>query len=223
MTSNTHDTRPIAARPLGMTADMCSLPDWLIPAKGSAIRGSCLCLILDTSSSIVDKSAFLGGCMTQALLDIYRPYVVETPVSFETSVPDVSQFAARIQKALAGWQWLVAEMDGKCVGYAYASSHRERAAYRWSIEVSAYVPPAFQRRGIGRLLYDDLLADAARKGFCNAYAGITMPNEASIALHRRAGFETIGVFRAVGRKFGRWHDVLWVQRKLLDAPPREAS
>ncbi len=158
-----------------------------------------------------------------ALLEIYRPYVEDTAVSFETSVPAVEEFAARIQKALTRWQWLVAEIDGEPVGYAYASSHRDRAAYRWSTEVSAYVAARFQRQGIGRLLYERLLEDVARKGLCNAYAGVTMPNDASVGLHCHLGFETVGVFRSVGRKFGKWHDVMWLQRKLLDAPPPEAQ
>lgn len=154
-----------------------------------------------------------------ALRDIYRPFVESTPVSFETVVPSVDEFAARIAKSLAGWQWLVAERAGQCVGYAYGSSHRERAAYRWSVEVSAYVHADFHRRGIGGALYRRLFEDLAARGYCNAYAGITLPNEASVALHRSVGFEPIGVFRSVGRKFGRWHDVAWFQRALRDAPP----
>jgi len=155
------------------------------------------------------------------LLSIYRPFVESTAVSFETVVPTVDEFAARIEKAAAGWQWLVGEQEGACIGYAYGSRHRERAAYRWSVEVSAYVHPDHHRRGIGRALYGKLFDDLAEKGFCNAYAGITLPNAASMALHRSLGFESIGVFRAVGRKFGRWHDVAWLQRALRDSPPSE--
>ena len=156
-----------------------------------------------------------------ALLAIYRPFVEASAASFEAIVPTVEEFAARIRKALTGWQWLVAEEDGQSIGYAYGSSHRERAAYRWSTEVSAYVAPNHHRQGIGRLLYTDLLADLVRKGYCNAYAGITLPNEASVALHRNVGFDYIGTFEAVGRKFGKWHDVAWYQRRLQDSPPSE--
>ena len=155
------------------------------------------------------------------LLAIYRPFVETSVVSFETTVPTVEEFSARIRKALAGWQWLVAERDGQRAGYAYGSSHRERAAYRWSVEVSAYVQPGQQRRGIGRALYSRLFADLAHKGFCNAYAGVTLPNDASVGLHRNVGFEFIGTFGAVGRKFGHWHDVAWFQRRLNDRPPFE--
>ena len=154
-----------------------------------------------------------------ALLAIYRPFVESTAVSFETVVPTVEEFATRIAKALTGWQWLVAEQDGQCIGYAYGSSHRQRHAYRWSVEVSAYVHPNHHRRGVGRALYLRLLEELAQKGFCNAYAGTTLPNEGSVALHQAVGFEFIGVFKAVGRKFGTWHDVAWFQRILRDSPP----
>ena len=156
-----------------------------------------------------------------ALLAIYRPFVEDSAVSFETVAPGVGEFRARIAKAVAGWQWLVAERDGQCIGYAYGSSHRERLAYRWSVEVSAYVHPRHHRQGVGRALYLQLFEDLAGKGFCNAYAGITLPNGGSVALHRSVGFESIGVFKAVGRKFGQWHDVAWFQRALQDAPPSE--
>jgi L-amino acid N-acyltransferase YncA len=155
------------------------------------------------------------------LLVLYRPFVEATAISFETVVPTVDEFAERIQKAVTGWQWLVAEKEGRCVGYAYGSSHRERPAYRWSVEVSAYVDRTHHREGIGRSLYSRLLADLMRKGFCNAYAGVTLPNESSVALHRAMGFEPIGTFRAVGHKFGRWHDVAWYQRRLRDSPPAD--
>jgi L-amino acid N-acyltransferase YncA len=153
------------------------------------------------------------------LLRIYAPYVRETAVSFEMEPPTVDEFAARIEKALKRWQWLVAEIDGRCAGYAYGSMYRERAAYQWSCEVSAYVDPEVQGRGIGRRLYERLLPELAERGFCTAYAGIALPNDASIALHRAVGFEPIGVFRRAGRKFDRWHDVGWYQRVLRTEPP----
>jgi phosphinothricin acetyltransferase len=156
-----------------------------------------------------------------ALLAIYRPFVESSPVSFELVTPTVEEFAARIVKSLAGWQWLVALRDGQCAGYAYGSSLRERQAYRWSVEVSAYVHPSYYRQGIGRALYLHLFDELARKGFCNAYACVTLPNEGSVALHRSVGFEPAGVFKSVGRKFGKWHDVAWFQRTLRDAPLSE--
>ena len=156
-----------------------------------------------------------------ALLAIYRPFVESTAVSFETAVPTHAEFAARIAKAVEGWQWLVAEQNAQCVGYAYGSSHRERPAYQWSVEVSAYVHPNFYRQGIGRALYLKLFEELKHKGFCNAFAGVALPNESSMALHRSVGFEPIGTFKAVGRKFGKWHDVAWFQRTLQGSPPKE--
>jgi L-amino acid N-acyltransferase YncA len=156
-----------------------------------------------------------------ALLAIYGPVVETSATSFETVVPAVTEFTARIERAHAGWQWLVAEQLGQCIGYAYGSAHRERPAYRWSVEVSAYVHPNYHRRGVGRTLYLRLFDELAQKGFCHAYAVITLPNEASVALHRSVGFETIGIFKSVGRKFSQWHDVAWFQRTLRDSPPSD--
>ncbi len=159
------------------------------------------------------------GADAEALLAIYRPYVEGTSVSFEIEAPGVDEFRARIERSLDGWAWLVSELDGECVGYAYATAYRSRPAYRWSAETSAYVREDCHRRGIARALYlalFDVLADA---GYCNAYAAITLPNPASVAFHERLGFSAIGVFRHVGWKFGAWHDVGWYQRELRAGPP----
>lgn len=155
----------------------------------------------------------------EAMLAIYAPAVATSAASFETVVPSVAEFATRIAKYSRGWAWLAAEDDGAVLGYAYAAPLRERAAYRWSTETSAYVAAAARRRGIGRSLYAALLARLAAAGFCNAYAGITLPNAASIALHHAAGFDEIGVFPSVGYKFGAWHDVAWFHRRLRAQPP----
>jgi L-amino acid N-acyltransferase YncA len=154
-----------------------------------------------------------------AVAAIYAPFVEQTAVSFEETPPTSAEMAGRIAKAQSRWQWLVAEDRGIVVGYAYGSQHRDRAAYRWSVEVSAYVDAAHHRQGIGRALYNALLPELAAKGFCTAFAGITLPNDPSVALHAAAGFTPIGVFRSIGWKFGRWHDVGWYQRRLRDTPP----
>jgi L-amino acid N-acyltransferase YncA len=156
----------------------------------------------------------------ESLLAIYRPFVLNTAISFELAPPPVAEFRARIERALAEMAWLVAERDGRPVGYAYAAPHRSRGAYQWSVEPSVYVEEASHRQGIGRLLYEALLPRLAQKGYCNAYAGITLPNDASVALHRRLGFEPVGVFRSVGHKFGAWHDVSWWHLRLRSEPPR---
>lgn len=155
----------------------------------------------------------------EPLLAIYRPFVVETPVSFEGKPPTPDEFRARIEKTLAAWAWLVADVDGVPVGYAYGSQHRAREAYKWSVEVSAYIHDVHRGRGLGRMLYGALLPRLAALGYCNAYAGITLPNEASVGFHRAMGFEEIGVFKSVGWKFGRWHDVVWFQLPMRERPP----
>ena len=157
-----------------------------------------------------------------ALQAIYAPIVERTAISFELVPPSVDEFAGRIRKVLdGGWAWLVAEVDGRCAGYAYGSVHRERPAYRFAVETTVYVHDDHQRRGIARELYMRLFPVLAEKGFCNAFAGVALPNDASVGLHRSVGFEPIGTFRKVGRKFGRWHDVAWFQRPLRDAPISE--
>jgi phosphinothricin acetyltransferase len=171
------------------------------------------------SSEIIVRSATPADA--PALLEIYRPFVESSVVSFETEIPPVEEFAARISKYTDGWGWLVAERDDRRVGYAYASAHRERRAYQWSVETSAYVHPDYCRQGIARRLYLELFDVLIAKGYCNAYAGITMPNDASVGFHRSLGFDFVGVFHAVGRKFNAWHDVSWWQRRLRDVPPTE--
>ena len=156
------------------------------------------------------------------MLAIYAPVVRETAISFELDPPSLDDFEARVAKYSAGWAWLVAELDGQILGYAYGSPHRERAAYRWSTETSAYVALGARKRGIGTRLYQALFPALGDRGYCNAYAGVTLPNEASVALHRAVGFSPIGIFPAVGRKFDKWHDVAWFYRCLRQGAPEEA-
>ncbi len=149
---------------------------------------------------------------------IYAPYVRDTVISFELEPPGVAEMAARRHKAVA---WLAAEDgQGQMMGYAYASQHKERAAYQWSVDVSVYLDAAFHRRGVGRGLYTALFGLLRRQGYMNAYAGITQPNANSQGLHTALGFAPVGVYRHVGYKFGQWHDVAWLS---LDLLPREAS
>lgn len=149
-----------------------------------------------------------------AMLAIYRPYVTDTTVSFETEPPDLPTFGERVRKYGDGWAWLAAEVDGVIAGYAYGSPHRERAAYRFSTETSVYVHRDFQQRGISRMLYQALFEALAAKGYGSAFAGVALPNAASVAAHKAVGFSEIGIFARVGYKFDRWHDVLWLQRWL---------
>jgi phosphinothricin acetyltransferase len=133
--------------------------------------------------------------------------------------PDATEMARRLGNLIARTPWLVAEEAGRVVGYAYASPHRDRPAYQWSVEVSACIDDNAHRAGHGRALYTALFDILTAQGFANAYAGITLPNPASVGFHRAMGFEDVGVFREVGFKFGTWHDVIWLQRPLAPRRP----
>jgi L-amino acid N-acyltransferase YncA len=155
-----------------------------------------------------------------ALAAIYAPAVVERSTSFELEAPDGAEMARRVERLTVRTPWLVCEHDGAVVGYAYASPHRDRPAYQWSVEVSAYVRDDVHRAGVARALYTSLFASLVVQGFANAYAGITLPNPASVGLHLAMGFTPTGTFHRVGYKFGQWHDVLWLERPLM-APAGE--
>lgn len=145
---------------------------------------------------------------------IYAPYVRETAVSFEGEPASPAQMAERIAAATRRHAWVVLEDDDRIVGYAYGGPHQERAAYRFSCEVSVYVEEGRRRTGSGRALYEALFKRLVARGYMMAVAGMTLPNEASAALHRAMGFEPVGVYRRIGWKFGAWHDVAWMQRAL---------
>jgi phosphinothricin acetyltransferase len=160
-----------------------------------------------------------------AITDIYAPIVAGTAISFELEPPGVEEMRKRIESTLQRLPWLVAVDDaGAVMGYVYASRHRERAAYQWSVDVSAYVHADARGRGVGKSLYVALFAELERLGYCQAFVGIALPNEASVALHESVGFQPLGVYRNVGFKFGAWRDVGWWQKTiaLVDnpAPPR---
>lgn len=146
---------------------------------------------------------------------IYAPIVRDTAISFEIEPPSVSEMQQRIESTTAFFPWLVGDSDGEVVGYAYASQHRVRAAYQWSADVSVYIHAAHRGRGLGRGLYTALLDILRAQRLYNAYAGITLPNAASVALHEAVGFRRLGVYRSVGFKLGRWHDVGWWELALL--------
>ena len=158
------------------------------------------------------------------IAEIYRPIVESTPISFETDPPTASDMRRRIEETLRFYPWIVCEHEGGVVGYAYAAAHRVRTAYRWSVDTSVYVDAAFHRRRVGRALYTSLLEILVAQGQFNAYAGITLPNPASVALHESVGFRPLGVYRNVGYKCGAWHDVGWWEvglqaHRLSPSPP----
>ncbi|MDF8333572.1 arsinothricin resistance N-acetyltransferase ArsN1 family B [Novosphingobium cyanobacteriorum] len=145
---------------------------------------------------------------------IYRPHVTDGWVSFELDPPDEAEMARRIADCGNSHAWLIAQCDGQVVGYAYGSAHRTRAAYASSCDVAIYVAAGQTGMGIGRALYGALLPMLKTKGFHAAFAGIALPNPASIAVHEAAGFKPVGVYREVGWKMGAWRDVGWWQRVL---------
>jgi len=146
---------------------------------------------------------------------IYAPYVDDSAVSFEEVAPDAAQMAVRIAAVTLTHPWLVLERAGQVTAFAYAAQHRTRAAYRWAAEVGIYVGPAHQRRGDGRRLYEALFELLRRQNLRSACAGITLPNDPSVGLHRALGFEPVGIQREIGFKLGAWHDVSWWQLALV--------
>ncbi|MGH7437598.1 MAG: GNAT family N-acetyltransferase, partial [Polyangiaceae bacterium] len=122
----------------------------------------------------------------------------------------------RVEEVLERHVWLVACRDDDVVGYAYGCPHRSRAAYRWSVDTTVYLEPSSHRRGIARRLYGALLAILARQRYVNVYAGITLPNPASVGFHEAMGFAPVAVYRRVGHKQGSWHDVGWWGRALRE-------
>jgi len=162
---------------------------------------------------------------------IYAPFVLETAISFEERAPTADEMRARIEDALVQHAWLVAteppqgrdDDDGGVIGFAYATRHRARSAYRFAVETSVYTDVARARRGVGGALSRALLDVLRAQGFVTAYAGIALPNERSVALHERCGYARFATYDRVGFKLGRWHDVAWFARRLVDddRPPSE--
>ncbi|MBV9868874.1 MAG: N-acetyltransferase [Abitibacteriaceae bacterium] len=155
---------------------------------------------------------------------IYRPYVTDTVISFEIEPPSTAAMRQRIENTLPHFPWLVCEHQGAVIGYVYAAAHSARAAYLWSVDVSVYIHQHHHRAGVGKALYASLFEMLRLQGFYNAYAGATLPNPASVGLHEAMGFQPVGVYEAVGYKFGAWHSVGWwqlalQQRVATPAPP----
>ena len=157
----------------------------------------------------------------EAMAAIYAPIVQDTGISFEVDPPGPEEMARRLRAILPTHPWLVAEQAGRVIGYAYSGKHRDRAAYRWSVDVSAYVDAQARRKGAGLALYETLIVLLKQQGFHSAFAGIALPNEASVEFHQAAGFTPLGIYKEVGFKQGQWRDVGWWRLGLsnsLDAP-----
>jgi L-amino acid N-acyltransferase YncA len=150
------------------------------------------------------------------ILEIYTPFILETSVTFEETVPDLDSFWERIQGIMTELPYLVCEIDGRIAGYAYASGYRSRASYRWTKEVSVYIHPDFQRKRVAQALYTSLNEMVRFQGIADLLAIITMPNESSVAFHEQFGYQKCGEFSKVGYKLGEWQNVGWFDLFLQD-------
>lgn len=154
-----------------------------------------------------------------AIARIYAPFVESSATSFETEAPSADEVRRRLRETTVAYPWLVCVRGETVAGYAYATKHRVRTAYQWSVETSVYVDESCRGAGVGRGLYMSLFAILAGQGFVNAYAGITLPNDRSVALHEAVGFQPVGVYRKIGYKTGARHDVGWWHLALNAHPP----
>lgn len=154
-----------------------------------------------------------------AVAAIYAPYVQQTVISFEIEAPTREIMAERIITTLGTHPWLVADNGGQIVGYAYAGKHRERAAYRWTVDTTVYVDMAAHHRGVGSALYRALLEILRQQGFRSAFAEIVLPNAGSVRLHEAMGFRAVGVHKDIGFKLGCWHDIGYWRMGLAEPSP----
>ncbi len=159
----------------------------------------------------------------QALLDIYAPYVTDTPVTFETEVPSLAEFTGRIRSVSAEYPYLVCEIGGTIVGYAYAHRYKERAAYQWDAELSVYLDGASRGRGLGKAFYTALIEILVLQNVKTVYGCVLCPNESSERLHDSLGFSRVGVFRSTGYKCGAWRDVVWFEKQIAPYVPEPES
>ena len=158
----------------------------------------------------------------EELLEIYRPYVETTSITFETEVPTAEEFAGRIRDTLTKFPYLVIEEDGGILGYAYAHPFHQRAAYGWTVESSVYVRQDVRHGHIGSLLYQALMERLERQGVRNVCAVVTVPNGPSVAFHKRMGFTSAGILPNFGYKMGEWHGVEYLYHRLgpTGEPPK---
>lgn len=154
---------------------------------------------------------------------IYAPYVRDSFASFEEEPPSAIEMAQRIERISVTHPWLIIDRHGEAAGFAYASPHSDRAAYRWAADVTVYVMADHQRCGLARQLYGALLGLLHEQGIQIAYAGIALPNAASVGLHETLGFMSFAVYRKIGYKAGAWHDVGWWQQRLIPADDKPAE
>ena len=150
----------------------------------------------------------------EQILKVYTPFITDTCISFEYTVPTLEEFTKRIEAISAEYPYLVVEGDGEIVGYAYAHRYLERAAYNWDVEVTIYLAPQAQGKGLGVILYGALEKLMALQNIKNLYSCITGDNVHSIEMHRAIGYEFIGTFPKAGFKHDRWLDVVWMAKEI---------
>ena len=166
------------------------------------------------SEKIIMRQATMADA--EAILNIYAKYISDTTVSFEIEVPTVEEFQKRMEKIQAQFPWLVCEIDGVVAGYAYASKHAQRAAYRWSADLSVYIDEKYHRRHMADALYTAIYAMLKAQGYYTVYAGVSTPNPKSEAFHLAQGFAVVGVYPNVGYKLGKWCTLTWYGLSLQD-------
>lgn len=159
----------------------------------------------------------------EQLLEIYTPFVISedsslSNVSFELEAPDVEEFRQRIHDISAQFPYLVGEVQGQILGYVYCHPYRERLAYQWAVEVTIYLAPAGQGKGLGRLLYETMEKLLCLQGVTMAYSCITVGNDHSIKMHEALGYRLIGTFTNSGYKNGQWLDTVWLEKQLQPCP-----
>lgn len=156
---------------------------------------------------------FAQAADSTAILKIYASYI-ETPITFECSLPTEKAFSKRMADISAFYPALVCEEEGNIVGYAYAHRHMERQAYQWNAELSVYLDPSSTSKGLGKKLYSILIRILKLQGIRTVYGGVTVPNKKSEALHRTMGFSAVGTYHHAGFKNGTWHDVTWFEKAI---------
>ncbi len=149
------------------------------------------------------------------LLDIYSEYI-DTPITFEYTLPSIEEFRERISNIISFYPYIVCEKDDEPIGYAYAHRHMERVAYQWNAELSVYIKKNFTSKGLGKILYSALMEILKLQGIRTVYGCVTVPNEKSEALHTGLGFRQIGIYRNAGYKNGEWRDVCWYEKQIGD-------
>jgi len=151
---------------------------------------------------------------TAGMLEIYAPFILNSGITQETEVPSVEDFQQRVISNLAERPWLVCEINNQVAGYAYAGKHRDRKGYQWCTEPSVYISEKYFALGVANALYSALFEILKLQGYVNAYAVITLPNDRSIAFHKKFGFDYLTTYKKIGYKLGQWHDVGWMQYEI---------